>query len=115
MRSQPADGLGLRRKLQLTQIAVRYVSPANGYLSYLKFPSKTQTICRLASHVIAGNSYLADYASKANSQVTIVPTTIDTDKYTIEPRPANDTPVIGWSGSYSTVQHLDTLRGALMR
>src|SRR6266850_1492343 len=69
-------------------IFVRYVSPSNGYLSYLKFPSKTQTICRLASHVIAGNSYLADYASKANSQVTIVPTTIDTDKYTIEPRPA---------------------------
>jgi glycosyltransferase involved in cell wall biosynthesis len=96
-------------------IFVRYVSPANGYLSYLKFPSKTQTICRLATHVIAGNSYLAGYAGTANSQVTIVPTTIDTDKYAMEPRPANDPLVIGWSGSYSTVQHLDTLRSALVR
>lgn len=96
-------------------IFVRYVSPANGYLSYLKFPAKTQTICGLAAHVMAGNSYLADYASKANTQVTIVPTTIDTDKYTAESRPANEPLVIGWSGSYSTVQHLDTLRAALKR
>lgn len=96
-------------------IFVRYVSPSNGYLSYLKFPAKTRTICRMASHVIAGNSYLADYARKSNSHVTIVPTTIDTDKYTVESGPANDPPVIGWSGSYSTVQHLDTIRGALVR
>ena len=36
-------------------IFVPYVSPSNGYLSYLKFPQKTRTICRLATHVIAGN------------------------------------------------------------
>ena len=27
----------------------------------------------------------------------------------------NDVPVIGWSGSFSTVQHLDALAGALKR
>ena len=96
-------------------IFVRYVSPSNGYLSYLKFPSKTQTICRLAAHVIAGNPYLADYAGTANGHVSIVPTTIDTEKYTAGSRPVSDPLVIGWSGSYSTVQHLDTLRGALLR
>ncbi|HEX8284185.1 MAG TPA: glycosyltransferase family 4 protein [Pyrinomonadaceae bacterium] len=93
----------------------RYVSPANGYLSYLKFPGKTRTICRLAAHVMAGNQYLADYARSVNRNVTVVPTTVDTAKYTVEAREPNDVPVIGWTGSYSTVQHLLTLSGALRR
>jgi len=94
-------------------IFVAYKSPSNGYLSYLKFPGKTAAICRLSAHVMAGNQYLADYALKVNQNVTIVPTTIDTRKYNVADRPANDVPVIGWSGSHSTAQHLDTLRDIL--
>lgn len=96
-------------------VFVTYKSPSNGYLTYLKFPGKTGTICRLSAHVMAGNQYLADYARRFNPQnVTIIPTTIDTDKYHfLENKPANDVPVIGWSGSHSTVQHLDTLRETL--
>lgn len=93
----------------------RYVSPSNGYLSYLKFPGKTRTICRLAAHVTAGNEYLADYARRVNPRVTVIPTTVDTSKYTVEPRPPNDVPVIGWTGSHSTLQHLDALQPALRR
>lgn len=93
----------------------RYVSPSNGYLSYLKFPGKTGPICRLAAHVTAGNEYLAAYARRFNSRVTVIPTTVDTARYTVEPRPPNDVPVVGWTGSYSTVQHLQTLAGALRR
>jgi glycosyltransferase involved in cell wall biosynthesis len=100
-------------------IFVPYVSPSNGYLSYLKFPGKTRAICRLSAHVMAGNPYLAEYARQVNDNVTIIPTTIDTDKYSIaQPysrEGAGSVPVIGWSGSFSTVQHLDTLRGALQR
>jgi len=102
-------------------VFVSYVSPSNGYLSKLKFPGKTAGVCRLSAHVMAGNSYLADYARQYNPNVTIIPTTIDTDKYI----PANDNRLetenrkpettIGWSGSFSTVQHLETLRGALER
>lgn len=95
-------------------VFVSYKSPSNGYLSYLKFPGKTATICRLSTHIMAGNPYLADYARQYNPAVTIVPTTIDTDKYEFSAnKPANDVPVIGWSGSHSTVQHLDTLRETL--
>lgn len=96
-------------------VFVSYKSPSNGYLSYLKFPGKTATICRLSAHVMAGNPYLAEYARQFNPQnVTVIPTTIDTDKYHYqENKPANDVPVIGWSGSHSTVQHLDTLRETL--
>lgn len=93
-----------------------YVSPANGFLRLLKFPMKTRTICRLASHVIAGNSYLADYARGAHDRVTVVPSTIDTRKYTTAPPEiSSGPPVIGWTGSYSTVQYLHMLRGALQR
>lgn len=97
-------------------IFVSYRSPSNGYLSYLKLASKTKTICRLAAHVMVGNPYLEEYARQFNPCVTMVPTTIDTQKYTIAPnQPASDPPVIGWTGSFSTVQHLDTLRGALQK
>lgn len=97
-------------------IFVSYRSPSNGYLSYLKFASKTKTICRLASHVMVGNPYLAEYARQVNDNVTVIPTTIDTEKYQVRPPKTDDGPLtIGWTGSFSTVQHLDTLRGALKK
>jgi len=97
-------------------IFVSYRSPSNGYLSYLKFANKTKTICRLASHVMVGNPYLADYARQVNENVTVIPTTIDTEKYPLlEVRKDADTPVIGWTGSFSTAQHLDTLRSTLQK
>jgi glycosyltransferase involved in cell wall biosynthesis len=96
-------------------IFVSYRSPSNGYLSYLKFAAKTNTICRLASHVMVGNPYLAAYARQFNPRVTIVPTTIDTEKYTIQSKEPAAAPIIGWTGSFSTVQHLDTLARALQK
>jgi glycosyltransferase involved in cell wall biosynthesis len=97
-------------------IFVSYRSPSNGYLSYLKFASKTKTICRIASHVMVGNPYLADYARQVNDRVTVIPTTIDTEKYRVPERNGKTGPVvIGWTGSHSTVQHLDTMRGALKK
>jgi len=93
----------------------RYVSPSNGYLSLLKCPGKTAAICRLATHVIAGNRYLAEYARRHNEKVTIVPTTIDTDVYQPIRAARKHVPVIGWSGSHSTVQHLRSIDAALKR
>jgi glycosyltransferase involved in cell wall biosynthesis len=95
-------------------IFVPYKSPTNSYLSLLKFPGKTGELCGIAAHVMAGNQYLANYARRSNISVSIVPTTIDTAKYL--PRDnaiSHAVPVIGWSGSHSTVQHLDTLREVL--
>jgi glycosyltransferase involved in cell wall biosynthesis len=94
-------------------IFVRYRSPANGWLSLLKAPGKTRTICKLASHVMVGNHYLAEYARAFNRNVTVVPTTIDTDTYRVKSARETAIPVIGWTGSYSTVQHLDLLRDVL--
>jgi glycosyltransferase involved in cell wall biosynthesis len=65
---------------------------------------------------MVGNPYLAEYARQVNDRVTVIPTTIDTEKYRVLPRTEKTgPPVIGWTGSHSTVQHLDTLRGALKK
>jgi glycosyltransferase involved in cell wall biosynthesis len=92
-----------------------YKSFINGYLSHLKFPGKTAHICKLSQHVLVGNEELAEYARAHNPHVTIVPITIDTEEY--RPAPAREAavPVIGWSGSHSTVPHLDTARPVLQR
>jgi len=97
-------------------IFLSYKSPSNGYLSYLKFAGKTKTNCRLAAHVMVGNPYLAEYARQFNQNVSIIPTTIDTDKYKpVNIEDSSGPVVIGWTGSHSTVQHLDTLRSALAK
>ncbi len=90
-----------------------YQSPSNGYLSYLKFPAKTGEICKISAHIMAGNQYLADYAKQFNDKVSIIPTTIDTEKYQVVEKEDSEKVTIGWSGSFSTVQHLDTIREIL--
>ena len=95
-------------------IFVAYKSPSNGYLSYLKFPGKTAEICKLSAHIMPGNQYLAEYSRQFNENVTIIPTTIDTEKYQVVDKEENPEIItIGWSGSFSTVQHLDTIRDVL--
>lgn len=88
---------------------------ANGAFRLLRFPGKTRAICRWASHIIVGNAYLADYARRFNERVTVVPSTVDTEQYRVAPRgPENETPVIGWSGSFSTLPYLKAC-GAMLR
>ena len=97
-------------------IFLRYISTSNGYFSLLKFPSsKTRALCRLSAHVMVGNEYLASYARQFNQNVSVIPTTIDLTKYTLFPKPANEVPVIGWTGSHSTVRYLSLIRQALER
>jgi glycosyltransferase involved in cell wall biosynthesis len=96
-------------------IWVRYVSPANSVFSFLRCPGKTATTCRLSRAVIAGNRYLAAYAGRFSESVHVVPTTIDTLRCRPRAAPRNSQPVIGWTGSFSTVRYLDLIRPALER
>jgi glycosyltransferase involved in cell wall biosynthesis len=82
----------------------------------LKFPGRTAGLCRMAAAVVVGNEYLADYARKYNSNVSIVPSTVDTDRYRPRVHGAKRGPiVVGWSGSPTTAPHLTLVRGALRR
>jgi glycosyltransferase involved in cell wall biosynthesis len=91
------------------------VSPANPLFSWLRFPGKTAVLCRLARQVLAGNAFLASYARRFNPRVSVVPTTIDTDRYSPSLRRPGSVPVIGWTGSYSTARYLEALRPVLQR
>jgi glycosyltransferase involved in cell wall biosynthesis len=90
-------------------------SPANARAARLKPPGKTAELCRLAWHVIVGNETLAAWAREHARQVSVVPSTIDTDAYVVRPRPRNPRPVVGWTGSITTLPYLLTLVPALRR
>lgn len=96
-------------------IWMRNHNPANPLAGLLKFPGKTRTIVRRSAAVLAGNPYLADWARQFNPSTHVVPSTIETEgAYALrkvhEPR---EVPVIGWSGTWSTLRYLQTLRPAL--
>jgi glycosyltransferase involved in cell wall biosynthesis len=93
------------------------VSPANRRFGWLKFAGKTTTLCRISASVVVGNSYLAEFALRHNSTVTVVPSSIDTGWY----RPATDRrstslrPVIGWMGSSTSQVYLEQFAPVLRR
>lgn len=76
-------------------------------------PNGFETMRRIGSEavaVLAGNKYLADWFSQWNSNIHIIPTAIDTDRFTpaiidnIPPR--NRAFTIGWTGSGGNIKFL---------
>ena len=110
--------LGFRRPLVFDfddAIYLADTSHANAWSRRFKSVTKVETICRVARHVTVGNDFLARYAEDRARKVTVVPSTIDTDVYQIQPRARNRVPVIGWTGSVTTVPYLAALAPALRR
>jgi glycosyltransferase involved in cell wall biosynthesis len=87
------------------------ISEANKKLSFLKRPGKINDIINLSDIVIVGNEYLRQYASRMNPNTVIFPSTIDLDYYQYVPKKTteNQTIVIGWSGSHTTIKHFETI------
>ena len=90
-------------------IFLTHTNEANKLFSWLKFAGKTDSICRLSTGVVVGNRWLADYAEKHNPNVTIVPSSINTEIY--QPKAkcarADDKIVVGWTGSSTSQTHLE--------
>jgi glycosyltransferase involved in cell wall biosynthesis len=110
--------LGLRRPLVFDfddAIYLADTSQANAWSRRLKSVRKVETICRVARHVTVGNEFLARYAKDRAREVTVIPSTIDTDVYQIQPRARNRMPVVGWTGSVTTMPYLMALAPALRR
>jgi glycosyltransferase involved in cell wall biosynthesis len=86
------------------------VSDANKNLEWLKDYSKTGRIIEYAHLVIAGNKYLSEYALNFNKNVITIPTTIDTSYHTkTEIKKNNDVVCIGWTGTSTTLRHLQII------
>jgi glycosyltransferase involved in cell wall biosynthesis len=79
---------------------------------------KIKTVVKNAACVIAGNQYLAKYASNADAKrIEIVPTVIDLDKYPLKKcYPAENTGFrIGWIGSPGSSRYLELVRDPLSK
>lgn len=71
-------------------------------------------IARTASITICGNQFLADYFSRLGP-VEVLPTAVDTDRFTPRPGPPQNGAVLGWSGSSSGFSYLYSIEHALRR
>lgn len=85
-------------------------SPGNKKWEWLKNPNKTKENIQNADLVIAGNTYLADFAKQFNKNVILIPTTVDCNVHFPKPElREKETLVIGWSGSISTIKHFEMI------
>ena len=98
------------------------VSDANRLIGALKQPQKVASIIRHSSRVIAGNEYLAAYARRFNSAVTVIPTCVDTERFAPADNAVSRTgspiardPIVGWIGSPTTASYIRSLAGVLQR
>ncbi len=92
------------------------VSDANKAVSFLKNPDKVSDILALSAQVTVGNEFLANYARKFNSHVTVIPTAVDTNRFVPRPDPLpaeGRKLVVGWIGSPTTFQYLESLKDIL--
>lgn len=97
-------------------IWIPYKSPTNRFFSRLKFTGKTAAICRQARVVLVGNRLLEGWAKQHSDHVCVVPSTVETDRYTPGPaRPAGAAATLGWTGSHSTLPFLEPLKPVLVR
>lgn len=75
---------------------------------------KIDSVMRNAMLVVAGNKYIAERAERARARrIEILPTVIDLARYQATEQPHNETFTIGWLGSPSSDQWLQTIRPAL--
>lgn len=83
-------------------------SEGNKKWQWLKSAKKTSRIISYADMVFAGNKYLANYAKPFNKNVTVIPTTIDTQLFCRDSAYTDNRKIcIGWSGSHTTIKHFE--------
>ena len=90
----------------------------NPIWKWLKWRNKVASICKWSYKVSTGNEYLASYAAGNNTNVVIFPTVVDTEVH----KPSREnrskkkgerTPIIGWTGSHSTLFYLNQVLSVL--
>jgi len=74
-------------------------------------------LVKISHHVIAGNRILADWARKHNPNITVIPTPVDTQYYTVKDyeHRVYEHVIIGWMGSHSTIPELMSVQNIFQR
>lgn len=98
-------------------IFLQHTNEANKLFSWLKFAGKTGSICRLSTSVTVGNAWLGEYAKKFNPNVTIIPSSVNTDIYLPQPKAKRDHNkiIVGWTGSSTSQTHLEMFAPTLKK
>lgn len=91
-------------------------------VNWVRRPSKTSAIVSLADQVIVSTEHLRGYAAAYNTNVWVIPTSVDTQseyrarQYLSEGPSTPPGPVrIGWIGGHSTARYFDRLAPVLER
>lgn len=89
-------------------------SDGGGRFGWLKFPQKFYSNIKMSSHIIVCNNYLKEKLYNYNSNITIIPTSINTDKFSVKNgKDLNNELIIGWIGSHTTLPCLNKIIPAL--
>jgi glycosyltransferase involved in cell wall biosynthesis len=65
----------------------------------------------VADMVVVGNAWLAEAWRRWSTSVEILPTAVDTARYTVSPLP--ECPIIGWIGTSGNLRHVERIAPAL--
>jgi glycosyltransferase involved in cell wall biosynthesis len=83
---------------------------ANKLAGFLKSLWKVKYICRWSAVTTAGNRYLQEYANRYAPRTVFLPTCVETDtKHNKLKQHGDHKPVVGWTGSHSTLSYLDDI------
>lgn len=90
-----------------------HVSSANRLFAVLKSTQKIPHLISRCHAVIAGNSYLEDYARQYCAKTFQLPTPVDVKRFVPRLSKTNISIIIGWIGSHSTSPYLTIVAEAL--
>lgn len=97
-------------------IFISKTSKANRIVAFAKWSSKIRFITRHSRKVAVCNNYLVNWVRQYNANAVLLPTTIDLDyhKPVAKPPLTMRRPVIGWTGTQSTMVYLELVREVLV-
>jgi glycosyltransferase involved in cell wall biosynthesis len=123
MRSRRYDAVLLQREMVSSLVTFEPLTgrprilDVDDAIHLLRDGRAARRLAEISDRVVAGNAYLAEWYGRWNSDVVILPTAVDTDKY----RPRKQAPepedrlVIGWIGTSANYGYLRQIEPALER
>src|SRR5690606_26052851 len=85
-------------------------SKENKLAAWLKAFGKVKHICKWSYKISAGNQFLVNFAKQYNEHVVLMPTCVDTETgHKAVKTSFPDKPVVGWTGSHSTLFYLNEI------
>lgn len=86
----------------------------NKIVKYFRSPNKYFYLMKSSDHVITCTKYLDNFVRKFNKKTTNISSTVNTDIYTPKKFNKSKRPIIGWTGSISTLPYLELIKDTII-